>query len=76
MPFCPFCTIPSSVVSIKSFRSSVEIKLNWSLQTYEEPAAPAAPAFVPTPAPAVETRSGQFENFAPRQQGRNLFELA
>merc|ERR1719499_2289418 len=37
-------------------------------ETYEEPAAPAAPAFVPTPAPAVETRSGQFENFAPRQQ--------
>jgi len=40
-------------------------------ETYEEPAAPAAPAFVPTPAPAVETRSGQFENFAPRQQAQD-----
>jgi len=36
---------------------------------YEEPAAPAAPAFAPTPAPArIETRGGQFANFAPRQQ--------
>merc|ERR1719394_474576 len=40
-------------------------------ETYEEPAAPAAPAFVSTPAPAVETRSGQFENFAPRQQAQD-----
>ena len=36
---------------------------------YVEPAAaPAAPAFVPTPAPARSSNGGQFQNFAPRQQ--------
>ena len=41
---------------------------------YAEPAAPAAPAFVPTPAPpTLNDRAGgqQFQNFAPRQQGRD-----
>ena len=39
---------------------------------YAEPAAaaPAAAAFVPTPAPpTLNARAGQFQNFAPRQQG-------
>jgi len=41
---------------------------------FDEPAAPAAPAFAPTPAPAprrAQSSGGKFANFAPRQQSQD-----